>query len=84
MKSKTKDIIQYSSAVAVLMCAMGLSIASFIVSMGQIHETVLWFFAQALLYAGSVFGISIYVNDKLNRFRLEMSGEIKKDEDDSK
>ena len=32
---------------------------------GEIHDSVLYIFAQILIYAGSVFGISAYV-DKLN------------------
>ena len=29
---------------------------------GEIHDSVLYIFAQILIYAGSVFGISAYVN----------------------
>ena len=30
------------------------------------YDSVLWLFAQCLLYAGSVFGISIYINSRFN------------------
>ena len=45
-----------------------LAVAGFVCSepMGQIHDSVLWLFAQCLLYAGSVFGISIYINSRFN------------------
>lgn len=50
-----------------LIAGVGLSIAGFIVPpTGQIHDSVLWFFAQCLLYAGSIFGIGLYVNGKFN------------------
>jgi hypothetical protein len=41
--------------------------AGFIVEpTGQIHDSVLWYFAQTLVYAGSIFGITIYVNGKFS------------------
>lgn len=50
-----------------LISGVGLSVAGFIVEpTGQIHDSVLWFFAQCLIYAGSIFGIGIYVNTKFN------------------
>lgn len=68
MKKETKEDIQIFTAVGMLLAGVGLSIAGFIVSpMGQIHDSVLWFFAQCLIYAGSIFGIGIYVNGKFNR-----------------
>ena len=33
--------------------------------LGEISDSVLWFFAQCLLYAGSVFGLRAYVDRKL-------------------
>ena len=57
--------IQYISAVGMLISGVGLSVAGFIVSpLGEISDSVLWFAAQTMIYAGSVFGVSVYVNDK--------------------
>lgn len=65
MKKETKENIQYGSALGMLMLGGGLAIAGFIVvPTGEIHESVLWMFAQCILYAGSVFGISVYVTGK--------------------
>lgn len=67
MKKETKEDIQICSAVGMLIAGVGLSIAGFIVPpVGQIHDSVLWFFAQCLIYAGSIFGIGIYINSKFN------------------
>lgn len=67
MKKDTKESIQIWSAIGMLISGVGLSIAGFMVApMGQIHDSVLWFFAQCLIYAGSIFGIGIYVNGKFN------------------
>lgn len=67
MKKNTKEDIQTCTAVGMLVAGVGLSIAGFIVPpVGQIHDSVLWFFAQCLIYAGSIFGIGIYINSKFN------------------
>lgn len=59
--------IQYLSAIGMLICGVALSVAGFIVSpLGEISDSVLWFAAQTMIYAGSVFGVSVYVNDKFN------------------
>lgn len=59
--------IQYFSAIGMLICGVALSVAGFIVSpLGEISDSVLWFAAQTMIYAGSVFGVSVYVNDKFN------------------
>ncbi len=34
---------------------------------GEIHDSVLYIFAQILIYAGSVFGISAYVDKFKNK-----------------
>lgn len=65
MEKETKENIQYCSALGMLLLGGGLAVAGFIVvPTGQIHESVLWMFAQCLLYAGSVFGISVYMTSK--------------------
>lgn len=68
--------IQYISAVGMLISGVALSVAGFIVSpLGEISDSVLWFAAQTMIYAGSVFGVSVYVNDK---FR-SITDKLKKD-----
>ncbi|WP_308759854.1 hypothetical protein [uncultured Bacteroides sp.] len=67
MRKETKEDVQVCTAVGMLISGVGLSVAGFIVEpTGQIHDSVLWFFAQCLIYAGSIFGIGIYVNTKFN------------------
>lgn len=68
MKRETKEDIQVWTAVGMLIAGVGLSVAGFLVEpLGIIHDSVLWFFAQCLLYAGSIFGVSIYVTGKVNK-----------------
>lgn len=67
MKKNTKEDVQICTAVGMLLAGVGLSVAGFIVEpTGQIHDSVLWFFAQCLMYAGGIFGIGIYVSSKFN------------------
>ena len=70
--------IQYISAVGMLISGVALSIAGFVVPpLGEISDSVLWFAAQTMIYAGSVFGVSVYVNDK---FR-SITDKLNKDND---
>lgn len=70
--------IQYISAVGMLISGVALSVAGFVVSpLGEISDSVLWFAAQTMIYAGSVFGVSVYVNDK---FR-SITDKLNKDND---
>ena len=65
MTREHRVTIQYFSAIAMLICGVALSVAGFVVSpLGEISDSVLWFSAQTMIYAGSIFGVSVYVNDK--------------------
>lgn len=79
MKRNLKEAIQYGSAIGMLILGSALSIAGFIMSHGEIHDSVLWLFAQCLLYAGGVFGISVYITDRFNRIENQLFN--KKEED---
>jgi hypothetical protein len=51
---------------------VGLSIAGFVVPpVGEISDSVLWFTAQCLIYAGSALGIDVMIDNKLNQRREE-------------
>lgn len=74
MKKELQTNIQYATAVAMLFAGAGLSIAGFIVPpTGEISDSVLWFFAQCLIYAGSIFGIGIYVKGRFDAFARQLS-----------
>ena len=67
MKRETKEDIQVWTAVGMLIAGVSLSVAGFLVEpLGIIHDSVLWFFAQCLVYAGSIFGVYIYVNGRVH------------------
>lgn len=54
------------SAIAMLIAGVGLSVAGFITPpLGEISDSVLWFFAQCLMYAGTALGIDVIVDRKV-------------------
>ena len=42
---------------------------------GEISDSVLWYFAQTLIYAGSVFGLKAYVDKMISSGSLKRPGE---------
>ena len=70
MTKETKENVQISSAMAMLVGGFLLAVAGFIVPpTGQIHESVLGIFAECLIYAGSIFGVTIYIQSKYSALR---------------
>lgn len=68
MKKDIKDYIMIISALVTLASGIVLSFLSFFLSRYQIHDSVLWYFAQTLMYAGSCFGIGAYVRKFEKKF----------------
>ena len=66
-----------------LLVGVALAIAGFIVSpLGEISDSVLYFTAQCFIYAGSVFGVSVYVSDKFKNLQSKL-GIKEKDESEN-
>lgn len=72
----TKDWIQYGTAVAMIFSGIVLAFLSFYKNNGDISEGVLWYVAQALTYAGGIFGVSVYFKTKLGDFESRTKSEI--------
>ena len=74
MTKEDRTKYQVYSALAMLLAGVALSVAGFLVPpVGEISDSVLWFFAQCLIYAGSIFGVSIYVQSKFSELKEEMN-----------
>ena len=55
---------------AILVLSSGLVLAFIALYMpppGEIHDSVIYIFAQILIYAGTVFGLDIYFTQKINK-----------------
>ena len=60
--------VRVYTAISMLTAGVGLSTAGFIAPpFGEISDSVLWFFAQCLMYAGTALGIDVLVDYKLRK-----------------
>lgn len=76
MQANTKEWIQYFTAIAMVASAIVLAFLSFFIT-STIASGVLWYISEALVYAGSIFGISIYFKTKLGDFESKASERVK-------
>ena len=75
MKQNTKDWIQYSTAVAMVVSAIAIAFLAFIIT-STIASGVLIYIAQALCYAAGIFGVSVYFKTKLGQFESTAKKQI--------
>lgn len=76
MNQNTKDWIQYSTAIAMIASAIIIAFVAFILTT-NIASGVLIYIAQALCYAGGIFGVSIYFRSKLGEFESKVEDKVK-------
>jgi len=68
-----KVSIQAWTAVVLLLSGVVLSFLGFYAApLGEISDSVLWYFSQTLIYAGSIFGVSTYVRSKFKDIEIEL------------
>ena len=79
LEMNTKDWIQYGTAIAMILSGIVLAFLSFFRNDGDISEGVLWYVAQALTYAGGIFGVSIYFKTKMGEYNGFVDKKIRKD-----
>lgn len=84
MRPGTKDRIQYGTAIAMIASGMVLSFLSFFLNNFNIADGVLWYVAQALVYAGSIFGVNIYIRTKYGEAENKLINRIKEMMNDEK
>lgn len=77
MKENTKEWIQYSTAVLMIVSGVTLAFLSFFLNDYDIADGVLWYIAQALTYAGAIFGVSVYFKTKLGEAKNELENLFK-------
>ena len=60
--------IRELTAVAMLIAGVAMAFTALLMPPpGEIHDSVLWIFAQILLYAGSALGIDSYVRKQMSK-----------------
>lgn len=68
----TKEKIQYGTAVLMVISAVVLAFICFFLNHYKIEDSVLWYIAQALVYAASIFGISLAIKTKMGEVKNDM------------
>ena len=72
---ETKDKRQraaYWTAIIAFVVGWGLTIAGFIVEpLGEVSGSVLAVLGEAMVYAASVFGVTLYFNHQMQKFRAD-------------
>ena len=70
-----KDHLSIVSAIVMQLSGIALAFLSVLRSPeGEISDSVLWYVAQTLIYSGSIFGVSVYVQTKVAEIRSELLG----------
>ena len=68
MENRTKSTAQTLSAFLMLLSGVALNVASFAVQpVGELSNSVMTYMGEALIYAASVFGLTVYVNSCMAR-----------------
>lgn len=78
---KSKELFQYISASVMLLSGVILAFICFFLNHYEINDSVEWYVSQVLIYAGSVFGISIVINSKFDNIKNKLN---KHDHDENK
>ena len=73
MSPNIKEWIQYCTAVAMIISGMILAFLSFFLNNYDIANGTLLYIAQALTYAGGIFGVSLYFKSKAGELKKEAS-----------
>lgn len=66
MKQNTKDWIQYSSAIAMLVSAIALALWSFY-ALSEVHGSVLAYVGEAIAFVAGVFGLALYAKNEIKK-----------------
>ncbi len=83
MQKNTKEWIQYGSALGMLGSGVLLTFLCFFLNGYSVSDSVLWYVAQCLVYAGSVFGVTVYISTKFGDVKKMFNEKIKEQKDDN-
>ena len=64
MTNNSKEWVQYGTAILMVVSGVTLTFISFFLK-DDVTDGVLWYMAQALTFAGGVFGVNIYFRTKI-------------------
>lgn len=71
LKSR-KDRAAYFTAIISFLAGWGMTIAGFVVPpIGEVSNSVLAILGEALVYAASVFGVTLYFSNQMAKFKAD-------------
>lgn len=77
MTPDRKDTIQYSAAIGTLISGISMCFLSFFMNNYQIHDSALWYFGESCVFAGGIFGVSLYIRGEVQRINTKIDKLLK-------
>lgn len=77
MKNNTKETVQYSTAIFTLLTGIIMCFISFFLNEYNIENSVLMYFGETLIFCAGVFGVNLYINDKIMQSEQRIDKKIK-------
>lgn len=77
MTNNTKETVQYSTAIGTLITGIVMCFISFFLNEYGIEDSVLMYFGETLLFCAGVFGVNLYINDKIMQTENRLDKKIK-------
>ena len=69
ISSETKEFVHYACAILILAFGCTLCTLGFYQEpKGSVDDSILFILGQCLLFAGSTFGLSLYVNQQIKKY----------------
>ena len=69
ISSETKEVVHYACAILILAFGCTLCTLGFYQEpKGSVDDSILFILGQCLLFAGSTFGLSLYVNQQIKKY----------------
>lgn len=77
MTNNTKETVQYSTAIFTLLTGIIMCFISFFLNEYDIENSVLMYFGETLIFCAGVFGVNLYINDKIMQSEQRIDKKIK-------
>jgi len=77
-KFSAKEKAQYGTAIFTLLSGIVLCFLSFFLHQQTIHDSVLMYFGQTLIFCASVFGINLFIKNKVLEAETRLNDKIDK------
>lgn len=83
-KTDKRNRAAYATAIAAFVVGWGLTIAGFVVPpTGEVHGSVLAILGEAMVYAASVFGVTLYFHNQMEQFRSDTRRYLKEERNEN-